>query len=138
MLRNSRSLLSALLLLAASTARAGTDYALASVFGLEATGCAQVAVNSSTQARSAALTIGSFYVLYCVSGTDFSTGDACRYVQGGASIDVTSIGSSLVGKVIAAGQQEVIYVKSGYQYVSAVSKTASGIKLEICKLTPLN
>ena len=126
-----------LLTLLSSLAHGGTDYTLASVYGLNITGCAQLAVNSSTQSRTAALTVGKFYAVYCIDSTDFSTGDACRYIQGGASIDVTAIGGSLVGKVIPAGMQDYVYVNTANRYISAISKAGSGTYLETCMLTPL-
>jgi len=101
------------------------------VYGSQNEGCTQVDVTTTGHNRSGPFTAGRRYVIYGYDGSDFSTGDALRCVQGGSSIDVTSIGSSKVGKVIYANQQEIWQFKTGSLYLSCISKTAS-MKYDVC------
>ena len=110
------------------------DYVLTNIYGQQITGCTQTTVQTTGANRAGPLAVTSkFYVIWCELAADFSTGDACRYVVGGAAIDVTALSGSKVGKTIFAGQQEVLYVTNQNAYISTVSKTASS-KLNICQL----
>jgi hypothetical protein len=103
------------------------------VYGPTRTGCIQTSVTTTGNNRSAQLTGGRAYLLYCYDATTFM-GEACRCVQGNVAIDVTALASSKVGQMIYAGQQIVVYaVADSADYVSCISVNATK-KYDLCAL----
>lgn len=102
------------------------------IYGPLQTGCIQTSVTTSGANRSVQLTNGKRYLLYGVDSTAGMNGATIRCIQGGSTIDVNSIGGSLVGFVVFSSQQTVIQVRSSANaFVSCISQAATQ-KYELC------
>lgn len=109
------------------------DKTLNQVYGSVITGCTQTSTTTTGHNRSGPYTAGRRYVVYGYNGADISAGDALKCVQGTSSVDVTGLGGSLVGISIPANQQRVFLFKTGYLYISCISKTST-MKYDVCPL----
>lgn len=111
----------------------GADQVLVNNYGQQITGCIQQTLQTSGHNRVQIPWVNVWVKIWAEAAADFSTGDACRFVVGASTIDVTSIGGSKVGETIFANQQRALFVTGANTWISAISKTASS-KLNICKL----
>lgn len=104
------------------------------IYGPMVTGCIRTAVTTSGHNRSVALTIGKRYMLFGEDGASTMNGATIRCIQGGAAVDVTSMGGSKIGVTIFTQQQIMIQVTSvNNQYVSCISAAASQ-QYDLCAL----
>jgi hypothetical protein len=123
------------LMLFASPAWA-SDLNLNNAYGQQVTGCIQGTVQTTGHNRLAipATWANHHLLVWCEAAADFSVGDACRFVMGDVTIDVTGLTSpTRVGETVFPNQQRQVWATSGTTYISAVSKTASS-KINVCKL----
>ena len=110
------------------------DNVLINNYGQQVIGCIQQTVQTTghNRVQLPAAYQNKWVWLYCEAAADFATGDACRYVVGGSTVDVTGLTTpTRVGETIFSGQQTSVFITPANSYISAISKTASS-KLNIC------
>lgn len=122
------------LLLPLSAFARNADEVLPTTYGA-IPGCIEVSTTTTGHNRSAQLEESTQYILYGTDNTAVGTFEAIQCAQGGSTIDVTNLPSSMKGLEVAAGEKVTIYTGLSFRYVSCISSSATK-HYRLCKQVP--